>query len=235
MRAVPITRLASIAVRCPSCYGEGLRLVEEPDGTPARIYCPRCGWAEEAKGYLEVRGVYAFRLIRIQRPVVVRQEAFLNGRRMRYALVFTSLGTLVLAVKRIPWLLLAPSVCLEGCEGCSLRPRPRENPLRERWYCHLPEGDVSGRRLGSELVVVLGWPEVLLAENFYELMRHIVGVVCSVDYPTGLPGWLFKVLGIAPRCPECRSFRVKPTGRVRGEYRCDSCGAVFIWQGRRAH
>ena len=233
MRA--ITRLAGIAVYCPRCRHQEIRLVEQPDGTPARAYCPRCGWAEEAKGYLEVRGVYAFKLIRIQRPLVVRQEAFINGRRMRYALVFTTLGTLVLAVKRIPWLMLAPSACLEGCRDCFLRPKPRDNPLRERWYCRPPGGDVSARRLGSCLAVVLGWPEALLAENFYELMRHLVGVVCSVDYPVGLPGWLFKVLGVAPRCPECRSFRVKPTFRAHGEYRCEECGAVFVWRGRRAH
>ena len=191
-------------IYCPNCLRPELRLITDMSGTPEEVFCTHCGWREKGKAWIEWRGLL-FRHFKIQGPViVVKQEAIVNGRYMRYLVVFTWFGTLVITVKRLPRFITAPR-------------RSRSRAIKT-W------------RNGSGLYVVLGWPEVLKARTPEELEASIIDVLCPVEAPQGTAYWVFKLLGIAPRCPVCRSFRVKPT-KEKGTYQCE-CGAVFRWRPR---
>ena len=205
-----------ITVRCPTCGAVGLELRWYNGHFEAR--CPRCGWRSEAKRFLEIGPVGNWRTPwRLENIVAVLQRALINGKPMRYVLLFTPDGeSLVIAVKRVATRLHAPEPCLMGCFGCPHRRDCERGRFR-------PDGNgYSGVVLRTRKFVVLGTPGILTGQG------ELLAVICPADRPHGLPNWMFYVLGLAVFCPECKDWRkVYPVDAVRGLYRCENCGAVF--------
>jgi len=199
-----------LVLRCPRC-GAPLWLSR---GEVMRAFCKDCGFAIASKAFLEIRGSRWTH--RIRNPLIIGQIAMVGGRPMRFAVIYNSGPTLVLAVKKIVVEHLSyPRACSWGCAFCPVwREHKRCEPMArgvktiKRWF----------------YAVVLGFEDVLWNDS------SIIDVICSAQRPHGLPTWLLRILGIAPICPECGGWRTYPTEQV-GVYRCDECGAIFNWQG----
>lgn len=205
-----------ITVRCPTCGAVGLELRWFDGRFEAR--CPKCGWRSEAKRFLEVGPVGNWRSPwRFENVVVVLQKALINGKPMRYALLFTPEGEpLVIAVKRIAQRVNAPEPCLMGCSMCPFRQDCERGRFRPG------EMGYTSVVLKTVKCVVLGTPGILTGQG------ELLAVICPADKPHGLPNWIFYLLGLAVFCPECKDWRkVYPRDVAKGIYRCENCGAEF--------